>query len=94
MKNDLTKLAQKIEQLSEDLQSAKAEYDEIRLTELRKVSMKKNDSSITLLFNGRTINAKKNRWGRFAVKEGKTTLVKEYFGNIHDLRFDIAQGAV
>jgi len=94
MKKDLKKLAQKIEKLSEDLAGAKAEYDEIRLAELRKVSMKKNDCSITLLFNGRAINARRGRWGRYEVKEGKRVLAKEYFGNIHDLRFEIAQGAI
>jgi len=94
MKTDMMKLAQKIEKLREDLASAEAEYKELWLAEMRQVAVKKNEASMTLMFNGRAINAKKNRYGRFEVKEGKKTLVKEYMGNLHDLRFAIAQGAI
>ncbi len=93
MKNDLIKQAQKIERLREDLRTAEAEYKELWLAEMRRVSMKKNDTSVSLMFNGRTINARERAFG-FEVKEGRRVLVKEYRGSIHDLRFAIAQGAI
>lgn len=76
------------------LAEAQAEYAELRLEELKKVTVTRNDASTTLAFNGRVINAKKNRYGRYRVTEQKKTLVSEYFGSIHDLRFDVAQGRI
>lgn len=90
----LEKLHNRINSLRNDLESAKAEYDAMRLAMLKKVDMVHNDSSVTLLFKGRVLNAKKNRYGRFKVTESKATLINEYFGGIHDLRFDVARGLI
>lgn len=87
-------IAQRIESLEKDLAQARAERDALRLETMRQVEIVRNDASTTLLFQGRVINAKKNRYGRFKVTESKKTLVSEYFGNIHDLRVDIALGAI
>lgn len=90
----IDKLASKINSLQAQLRSAEAEYQEIRLAELQRVTVKRNAESTTLLFNGRTINARKNRYGYLIVTERGRKLVDEYWGSIHDLRFDIALGAV
>lgn len=89
------KLEIQIDKTRKQLADLEQQLADMRLNALRQVEVIKNDSSITLVFNGRRINAKKNpRRGRWVVKEGKTTLVNEYFGGIHDLRFDIARGAI
>jgi hypothetical protein len=68
-----------------------AEYDEHRLATLRKVEMTKVGETVTLKFGDRVLKAKKNaRYGRYKVTDGKTTVVAEYFGGIHDLRFAMA----
>lgn len=90
----LEQFQNRINSLQKDLAAAMAEYDAMRLALLREVDIVHNDSSITLLFNGRVINAKKNRYGRYKLTESKKTLVNEYFGSIHDLRFAIAVGEI
>lgn len=90
----LEQIQNRINSLQKDLAAAMAEYDAMRLALLREVDMVRNDSSITLLFKNRVINAKRNRYGRFKVTESKKTLVNEYFGDIHDLRFDVACGLI
>lgn len=90
----LEQIQQRINSLQKDLESAKAEYDAMRLALLKEVDVVRNDASITLRFKGRVINAKKNRYGRYKVTENKKTLSSEYFGGIHDLRFSIACGLI
>lgn len=90
----LQQIQQRINSLQRDLESAKAEYDAMRLALLREVDMVRNDTSITLLFKNRVINARKNRYGRYKITENKKTLVNEYLGGIHDLRFSIACGLI
>ena len=90
----INELAKKINTLRKDIESMEKEIAELRLAELKKVAMKRNDSSVSLLFNDRTINASRNRYGRLIVKEGGRVLASDYFGNIHDLRFDIAQSQI
>jgi len=87
-------IQQRIDSLEKDLALVRAERDVLRLEAIRQVEMVRNDASITLLFQGRRINAKKNRYGRFKVTESKKTLVSEYFGSIHDLRVAVACGVV
>ena len=94
MKADFPTLSQRVTQLQVELVNAQAELEAMRLNELRKVSLRKNDLSMTLTFNGRTLNAKKNCHGRLVVKEGKRVLIGEYFGSVHDLRFAVAQGVI
>ena len=65
-----------------------------RLEMLRTVEMIRNDSSITLVLGDRKINARKNRYGRYTVKEGRKTLDSDYLGGIHDLRFAMALGSI
>jgi len=77
-----------------DLADLEAKYADARLKQLKMVEMVKNDASTTLVFKGRTINARKNTHNRYVVKESGKTLINEYFGSIHDLRFDIAQGMI
>lgn len=71
-----------------------AKYQEARLKELQKVELVKNERSYTLLYNGRRINAARGNFGRLKVTENKKVIVSEYFGNVHDLRFAIAQGDI
>ena len=90
----MDELARKINTLRKDIVDMEREIAELRLSELKKVAMKRNDSSVSLLFNGRTVNASRNRYGRLTVKAEGRVLVSDYFGNIHDLRFDIAQSQI
>jgi len=88
-------LAAKIIATSVKLESLKAEYAEARLDALRKVEMTKVGETITLTFKSRVLKATKNkRYGRYRVKEGKTTLIDEYMFGIHDLRFLVATGGI
>ena len=87
-------IEQRIASLEKDLAQARAEQGALRLETMRQVEIVRNDASTTLLFRGRVINAKKNAYGRFKVTERKKTLVSEYFGNIHDLRVDVARGVI
>ena len=88
------KLAVQISKARAHLGDLEAQASALRLETLQQVKMVRNDQSITLLFKNRRINARKNLWGRFVVKEGRKILDSEYFGNIHDLRFDLAVGNV
>jgi hypothetical protein len=88
------KLAVQISKARARLEDLESQASSLRLETLKQVKMVRNDQSITLLFKDRSINARKNRWGRFTVKEGRKILDSEYFGNIHDLRFDLAVGNV
>lgn len=92
---DLVKLSIQIDKARKHLADLEQEMADRRLEALRQVEVIKNDQSITLVFNGRKINARKNpRRGRYKVTEGRKTLVSEYFGGIHDLRFEIATGQI
>jgi hypothetical protein len=90
----LKSLAVQISNAKHHLDILESQYAAFRLDALREVEMQKNAVSITLLFKGRKINARKNSHNRYVVKEGKTTLKNEYLGGIHDLRFDIARGVI
>lgn len=92
--NKFEQIQQRIDSLEKDLALARAEQGALRLETMRQVEMVRNDASTTLLFKGRVINAKKNRYGRYKVTESKKTLVDEYFGSIHDLRVDVACGLI
>ena len=77
------------------LAKLEADYAEARLNALRTVEMIKVGETVTLSIGNRLIKAKKNSHGRYKVTENNKTLVSEYLGgSIHDLRFDIAQGAI
>jgi hypothetical protein len=90
----LKSLALQISNARHHLELLEGQYEAFRLEALRKVEVVKNAASFTLVFKGRRINARKNVYNRFVVREGGKTLVKEYFGSIHDLRFNIAQGVI
>jgi hypothetical protein len=92
----LEKLAAKIDGLREQLRSAEAEFQELRLAQLRRVEMTKTGETVTLKFGSRVIKAKKparynDRWN---LTENGKKIATEMFGGIHDIRFAISQGAV
>jgi hypothetical protein len=92
----LAKLASKIDQLREQLHSAEAEFQELRLAELRKVEMTKTGETVTLKFGSRVIKAKKparynDRWN---LTENGRSIGREVFGGIHDIRFAVATGGI
>lgn len=93
-KTKMQKLASEIAKTRARLDQLTQQVADLRLVELRKVKIVKNKQSITLLYDGRQINARKNRYGRYLVKEGSKILDNDYFGNIHDLRFVLATGQV
>jgi len=91
----LTKLALQIKEARAKLDSLEAQYTAERLAALKLVECTKVGETFTLTFNGRVLKAKKNPIrGRFKIHEGKAILVSEYYGGIHDIRFDLSQGRI
>ena len=87
-------LIKKIGATSAQLSALKAEYDQLRLEALRTVAYTIVGEAIILESGARIIKIKKNRHGRYKVTEGKTTLIPEYLGGLHDLRFEVAMGNI
>lgn len=87
-------LSKKIGQVDAELSRMKAEYDALRLEALRTVAYTIVGEAIILESGARIIKIKKNRHGRYKVTEGKTTLIPEYLGGLHDLRFEVAMGNI
>ena len=92
--NKITALAQKISKTQAVLKQLEAEYEELRLEALRQVELTKVGATATLVFKGRVIKAKKNRYNRYKITEGKQILDSDYMWGIHDLRFAIATGSI
>ena len=92
----LKSLAVQISNAKQHLDSLESQYAAFRLDALREVEMVKNDASITLLFKGRRINAKKPaRFNdRYNLTENGKSIGKEVFGGIHDIRFAVAMGQI
>lgn len=88
------KLEIRLDHARNQVADLEAQLAQLRLEALRQVEVKKNSASITLVFKGRKINARKNLHNRFVVKEGTKILKSEYAGNLHALRFDIAVGNI
>ena len=89
---DYNKLCARAAQLQTELGNINEQLEEFRLEQLRKVEVKRNERSTTLLYNGRTLNVKRGMWGRFQIKEKGKVLVNEFSGNVHDIRFAVALG--
>ena len=87
-------LSKNIGKADAELSRMTAEYDALRLKALQTVAYTKVGDAIILEAGARIIKAKKNRHGRYKVTEGKTTLVPEYFGGLHDLRFELAMNNI
>lgn len=87
-----TKLQARAKTLQAELGDINKQLEEFRLETLRKVEMKRNASSTTLLFNGRTLNVSKDSYGYTQVKEKGKFIAKNLFGNVHDVRFAVATG--
>ena len=90
----IVKLGIQIDKTRKQLADLESEMAELKLETLREVDMVKNNSSITLTFKGRKINARKNTHNRYVIKEGGKTLATDYPSGIHDLRFDLAMGNI
>lgn len=90
----LKSLAVQISTAQHHLDNLVGQYAAFRLDALQKVQVVKNAGSFTLLFKGRIINARKNSYGRYTVRESGRTLASDYLGGMHDLRFSIAQGEI
>ena len=97
------KLAVRHQALTQELGETDKALAELRLALLQTVTMTQSrdpktgrrGKTTTLTHGGRVLKAVYNdRRRRYSVKEGNTTLVPEYMGNIHDLRFDIACGGI
>jgi hypothetical protein len=76
------------------LTKMEADHAELRLAMLRTVDLTKVGETFTLTYKDRIIKAKKNRYGRFRVTEGKKVLDNDLFCGIHDLRFSVAMSLI
>lgn len=89
-----TKLAA-IKATREKLEALEAEYNKMRLEAVvQSVSMVKKGETYGFASGSNAYTAKKNRYGRYVVKKNQEVVVKEFFGNLSDLRFLIATGKV
>ena len=73
----------------EQLEKMEAEYAELRLAALRKVTMVKVGKTTTLTFKNRVIKVTpvRNDTRGLNIMENGRMLVNEYRGGIHDIRF-------
>ena len=90
------KLKIKLDKARKQVAALEDQIAQIQLEALRQVEMVKNDASVTLLFKGRNINAKKpGRFNdRYNLTENGKRIATEVFGSIHDIRFLIASGQI
>jgi hypothetical protein len=90
------KLEIQLDKARKQVAALQEQIAQIRLEALREVEMVKNDASITLLFKGRRINAKKpSRFNdRYNLTENGKRIATEVFGGIHEIRFQIAVGQI
>lgn len=93
-KRKMQKLTSEIAKTQAHLDQLNRQAADLRLAEIRKVEMVKNEKSTSLVYYGRRVNVRKNGYGRYSVKEGSRVLHNDYFGSIHDLRFDLATGQI
>ena len=92
--SEFHKLCNRADKLSAELHDINKQIDEFRLATLRKVTVKRNERSTTLTFNGRRLNVTRDAFGYTQVKENGKLVAKNFFGNIHDVRFAVALGEI
>lgn len=94
--NTAVKLEIRLDHARKQVADLEQQIAQLRLEALRQVEMVKNDASITLLFKGRRINAKKPaRFNdRYNLTENGKRIATEVFGGIHDIRFAVAMGQI
>jgi hypothetical protein len=92
----MVRLATKIERLREQLAGCEAEFQRLRLEQLRRVEISKNGETVTLKFGSRVVKAKRHaRYSdRWNLTENGQKIATEVFGSIHDIRFAIAGGGL
>ena len=91
----VTRVQEQLIRARDRVAKLEAEFAELRLKELQKVTVTKNGETVTLTYGDRVLKAKKHaRYNRWNVFEGGRKIVSEYMFGIHDLRFAIAQGAI
>ena len=94
MSKAIKALQAKLNAAKKEVIKLESEMQAARLTMIRSVAMTKVGDTITLEAGNRIVKAKLGNHCRFRVTEGKTTLAREYFGTIHDIRFDLAMGTI
>ena len=93
----IDRLVEKMSKAREQLAAMEAEYAELRLENLRKVTMVKAGKTTTLTFKTRVIKVThcRNDTRGLNIMEGGRMLVNEYRGGgIHDIRFMLATGKI
>jgi cystathionine beta-lyase family protein involved in aluminum resistance len=95
-RKELAQIAKGIDSARKALATYEAQYAALRLKAIRTVEMTKVGETITLEAGNRVIKAKKyarynDRW---SLTEHGKSIAKEYFGSIHDIRFNIAMGQI
>lgn len=92
--NQLDTINAQIGQLSADLAALEQEREEIISSYHKQVAVKRNERSLTLKFNGRTVNARRNQYGRYDVSEKGKVFIKDFPYGIPDLKFYLASGQI
>jgi hypothetical protein len=94
--SELQVLSKKMYALRKELAKLEAQFADQRLEALREVIITSRGKTLTLTYGDRAVKAKKmGQWDRWRVWEGDTILLHEYTGgNLHDIRFMLAQGKI
>ena len=95
-RKELAQIGNGISAARKALDKYEAQYAELRLKAIRTVTMTKVGDTVTLESSNRVIKAKKparynDRWN---LTENGKRIATEYFGSIHDIRFNIAMGQI
>ena len=91
---NINAICAKLDKARKQVQDLEAKLNEAVSAETKKVQVVKNAQSITLVYGGRKINARRNAYGRLTVKEGRQVLFVDYMSNVRQLKFDLATGAI
>ena len=92
----LQKLVKQMSKARAELGKMEEQYQALRLKALKSVEITSIGNTVTLLYGKRSVKAKKmGAYNRWRVWEGDQILIREYTGgNLHDIRFMIAQGEI
>ncbi|MFM8760099.1 MAG: hypothetical protein ACKOD7_00910 [Polynucleobacter victoriensis] len=93
-RKELTTLAKNIAAGKKILDKLETDFHNLRLKAVRTVEATQVGKTVTLTSGNRIIKAKKPAGynDRYDIMENGKLIAKEYFGNIHDIRYAIAMG--
>lgn len=92
--NELAELEQQIQKTKFTLKQLQERADKIRSDLSKKVGYETHGKTITLTYNGRKLNANRNRHWRWDVSEKGKVIMRDYPLGIYGLRVELALGRI